>query len=123
MSPMQVWSNESQERYMLALDPRREPLFRALAERERCPYAVLGVAEAAEVPRLRVEDPLFGNCPVDLPMDETLARVAIDLSGRPYLELRGLNQRGKVGNFPAQLVEEIHRRLAAAGPGAAPTGQ
>jgi len=41
-----------------------------------------------------------------VPMDETLARVAIDLSGRPYLELRGLSQRGKVGNFPAQLVEE-----------------
>ena len=47
-----------------------------------------------------------------VPMDETLARVAIDLSGRPYPELRGLNQRGKVGNFPAQLVEEFLRALS-----------
>jgi imidazoleglycerol-phosphate dehydratase len=50
-----------------------------------------------------------------VPMDETLARVAIDLSGRPYLELRGLNQRGKVGNFPAQLVEEFLRALSVQG--------
>jgi imidazoleglycerol-phosphate dehydratase len=50
-----------------------------------------------------------------VPMDETLARVAIDLSGRPYLELRGLSQRGKVGNFPAQLVEEFLRALSVHG--------
>jgi len=45
-------------------------------------------------------------------MDETLARVVVDLSGRPYLELRGLNQRGRAGNFPAQLVEEFLRSFA-----------
>ena len=47
-----------------------------------------------------------------VPMDETLARVVVDLSGRPYLELRGLNQRGRAGNFPAQLVEEFLRSFA-----------
>lgn len=47
-----------------------------------------------------------------VPMDETLARVVVDLSGRPYLVLKGLNQRGKAGNFPAQLVEEFLRSLA-----------
>ncbi len=47
-----------------------------------------------------------------VPMDETLPRVAVDLSGRPYLELRGLNRRGRAGNFPAQLVEEFLRSLA-----------
>jgi len=47
-----------------------------------------------------------------VPMDETLARVAVDLSGRPYLELRGLNHKGRAGNFPAQLVEEFLRSLA-----------
>jgi imidazoleglycerol-phosphate dehydratase len=50
-----------------------------------------------------------------VPMDETLARVVVDLSGRPYLELRGLNQRGKAGNFPAQLVEEFLRSFAVQG--------
>ena len=50
-----------------------------------------------------------------VPMDETLARVVVDLSGRPYLELRGLNRRGRAGNFPAQLVEEFLRALSVQG--------
>ncbi len=50
-----------------------------------------------------------------VPMDETLARVVVDLSGRPYLELRGLNRRGRVGNFSAQLVEEFLRALSVQG--------
>ena len=48
-------------------------------------------------------------------MDETLARVVVDLSGRPYLELRGLNRRGRAGNFSAQLVEEFLRALSVQG--------
>ncbi|MCX6934797.1 MAG: imidazoleglycerol-phosphate dehydratase HisB [Verrucomicrobia bacterium] len=47
-----------------------------------------------------------------VPMDETLARVVVDLSGRPYLELWGLNRGGRAVNFPAQLVEEFLRSLA-----------
>jgi imidazoleglycerol-phosphate dehydratase len=50
-----------------------------------------------------------------VPMDETLARVVVDLSGRPYLELRGLSRRGRAGNFPAQLVEEFLRALSVQG--------
>ena len=50
-----------------------------------------------------------------VPMDETLARVVVDLSGRPYLELRGCNRRGRAGNFSAQLVEEFLRALSVQG--------
>jgi imidazoleglycerol-phosphate dehydratase len=50
-----------------------------------------------------------------VPMDETLARVVVDLSGRPYLELRGLNRRGRAGTFSAQLVEEFLRALSVQG--------
>ena len=50
-----------------------------------------------------------------VPMDETLARVVVDLSGRPYLELRGLNRRGRAGNFSAQWVEEFLRALSVQG--------
>jgi len=50
-----------------------------------------------------------------VPMDETLARVVVDLSGRPYMELRGLNRRGRAGNFSAQLVEEFLRALSVQG--------
>src|SRR5256714_2060052 len=42
MSPMQIWCNEAQERYVLAVDPERIAQFRALCERERCPHAVIG---------------------------------------------------------------------------------
>ena len=50
-----------------------------------------------------------------VPMDETLARVVVDLSGRPYLELRGLNRRGRAWNFSAQFVEEFLRALSVQG--------
>jgi phosphoribosylformylglycinamidine synthase len=66
MSPMQVWCNESQERYVLAIDGTRLTAFQALCDRERCPCAVLG--EATEEPRLVVGDGYFDNTPVDLPM-------------------------------------------------------
>ncbi len=64
MTPRQVWSNEAQERYVLAIEPVRLDVFRALCERERCPFAVVGVATDDQ--HLVVSDPLFGNKPVDL---------------------------------------------------------
>ena len=66
MSPLQVWCNESQERYVLAIDSKRLETFRAFCERERCPYAVVG--EVTQEPRLSVGDSLFDNAPVDIPM-------------------------------------------------------
>ena len=44
LAPKEAWCNESQERYVVALAPESLPLFAALCERERCPYAVVGVA-------------------------------------------------------------------------------
>ncbi|HET7586657.1 MAG TPA: phosphoribosylformylglycinamidine synthase [Gammaproteobacteria bacterium] len=67
LSPMELWCNESQERYVLAVMPERLAEFRALAERERCPFAVLGEATGDE--ELVVADPLFDNRPVDLSME------------------------------------------------------
>lgn len=66
LSPMQLWCNEAQERYVLAIRPEALPLFTAFCERERCLYAVIG--EATEQEQLVVSDRLFGNKPVDLPM-------------------------------------------------------
>jgi phosphoribosylformylglycinamidine synthase len=66
MSPMQIWCNEAQERYVLAVDAGRMDLFRGIAERERCPFAVLG--EATEEETFRLTDRHFGNSPIDLPM-------------------------------------------------------
>ncbi|HEC17135.1 MAG TPA: phosphoribosylformylglycinamidine synthase [Sedimenticola sp.] len=66
MSPMQIWCNESQERYVLAVDAARLEEFKALCERERCPYAVVG--EATEEEELLLGDAHFGNNPIDLPI-------------------------------------------------------
>ncbi|TXH92056.1 MAG: hypothetical protein E6Q72_09865, partial [Pseudomonas sp.] len=54
MSPAEIWSNESQERYVLAIAPGRIAEFQALCERERCPFAVVG--EAIAEPHLTVTD-------------------------------------------------------------------
>ncbi|MGX2040065.1 phosphoribosylformylglycinamidine synthase [Methylocaldum sp. MU1018] len=66
MSPMQIWCNESQERYVLALKPEALDRFRAFCERERCPYAVIG--HATEEERLVLGDNRFGTHPIDIPM-------------------------------------------------------
>ncbi len=66
MSPLEIWCNESQERYVLAVEPEHLATFTALCERERCPFAVVG--EATEEEHLSLSDSQFGNAPVDLPM-------------------------------------------------------
>ncbi|MEX0957933.1 MAG: phosphoribosylformylglycinamidine synthase [Burkholderiales bacterium] len=72
MTPMQIWCNEAQERYVLAVARDRIDAFRAICERERCPYAVLGEATADGV--LEVADPLFGNKPVDVDLSVILGK-------------------------------------------------
>jgi phosphoribosylformylglycinamidine synthase len=72
MSPLQVWSNEAQERYVLAVQPARLAAFEALCRRERCPFAVVGRATADG--RLVVEDPRFGNRPVDMDLEALLGK-------------------------------------------------
>ncbi len=72
MSPMQIWSNESQERYVLAIPEARIDEFDAICARERCPYAVVGIARMDG--RLVVEDTLFANDPVDMPLEVLLGK-------------------------------------------------
>lgn len=66
MSPMEIWCNESQERYVLAVSPEKLATFEALAQRERCPYSVVGTATEEE--RLVVTDRLLGETPIDIAM-------------------------------------------------------
>ncbi len=72
MSPLAIWCNESQERYVMAVPAARLATFAALCERERCPFAVVG--EATEEKRLVVEDPHFKNTPIDLPLEVLLGK-------------------------------------------------
>ncbi len=72
MSPRQIWCNESQERYVLAIAPERLEEFRAFCERERCPFAVVGVA--VEDDQIIVHDTEFENNPVDMPLSVLLGK-------------------------------------------------
>jgi phosphoribosylformylglycinamidine synthase len=72
MTPRELWCNEAQERYVLAIAPESLERFRALCERERCPFAVLGTATADG--RLEVRDPRFDNAPVDMDLGVLLGK-------------------------------------------------
>ncbi|PJG85392.1 phosphoribosylformylglycinamidine synthase [Conservatibacter flavescens] len=72
MSPLEIWCNESQERYVLAVAPEKLELFTALCERERAPFAVIG--EATEEKHLTLADSHFDNKPIDLPMNVLLGK-------------------------------------------------
>ncbi|NQD93201.1 phosphoribosylformylglycinamidine synthase [Pseudomonas sp. CrR25] len=72
MAPLEIWSNESQERYVLAVDAANFERFKAICERERCPFAVVG--EATEERHLTVADSHFGNNAVDMPLNVLLGK-------------------------------------------------
>ncbi|MGV6809919.1 MAG: phosphoribosylformylglycinamidine synthase [bacterium] len=72
MSPMAIWCNESQERYVLAIDQSKLAEFEQLCARERAIYAIVGHATCEQ--QLKVSDSLFQNQPVDLPMDVLLGK-------------------------------------------------
>ncbi|PIF90888.1 phosphoribosylformylglycinamidine synthase [Acidovorax sp. 62] len=76
MAPKEIWSNESQERYVLAIAPESLPLFQAFCERERCPFAVIGTA--TEERQLVLHDPAATaedqKLPVDMPMNVLLGK-------------------------------------------------
>ncbi len=72
MSPKEIWCNEAQERYVLAINIDKLKEFEALCKRERCPYAVVGHGTAE--PHLLLTDNTFDNKPIDIPMDVLLGK-------------------------------------------------
>ncbi len=72
MSPAEIWCNESQERYVLAIAPNSLKQFKTFAERERCPFAVLGVADNSG--NLTVADAKFSDTPVNMPLEVLLGK-------------------------------------------------
>ena len=72
MSPRELWSNEAQERYVMAIAQQDLPRFKAICERERCPYAVVGYA--TEERHLTVADSHFDNKPVDMDLSVLLGK-------------------------------------------------
>ena len=66
MTPREIWCNEAQERYVLAVPVKDVERFARICERERCPYAIVG--EAKEGDQLEVSDSMLGGSPVDIPL-------------------------------------------------------
>ena len=110
MSPMQIWCNESQERYVLAVDVANLARFEAICRRERCLYAVVGSASSDD--RLQLTDRLFAGSrgdPIDLPMSL--------LFGLPPKMQRDVTTACPVGGRPVEtgeisLEEAYHRVLS-----------
>lgn len=111
MSPLEIWCNESQERYVLAIAPENLARFEEICRRERCPYAVVGEATAEKT--LILNDREFETRPIDLPMSvlfgkpPKMHRTAVrqDAKEAP-LELRKLSL--------AQAVEQVLQHPAVA---------
>ncbi|KPK55764.1 MAG: phosphoribosylformylglycinamidine synthase [Thiotrichales bacterium SG8_50] len=83
MSPMEIWCNEAQERYVLAVRAGDMADFARICERERCPYAVIGEATAER--RLLLGDAHFDNVAIDMPLEVLL--------GKPPKMLRDVRRR------------------------------
>jgi phosphoribosylformylglycinamidine synthase len=88
MSPREIWCNEAQERYVLAIAPASLARWREICERERCPFAVLGMASADG--RLLVKDPQLGDTPVDVELQVIL--------GKPPKMLRDVRRLARGGD-------------------------
>ena len=90
MSPVEIWCNEAQERYVLAIKPEDVERFTSICERERCPYALVG--EAVKEKHITVADDHFDNKPVDLPMSILFGKppkmhrtaTKLDITGSPF---------------------------------------
>jgi phosphoribosylformylglycinamidine synthase len=106
MSPLEIWCNESQERYVLAIPTDRLSTFAALCTRERCPFAVVG--EATEEQRLVLEDPHFKNTPIDLPLEVLLGKPP-----RLHLSAKSLTRSLQPLTFDGISLTEAVRRVLA----------
>jgi len=104
MSPKEIWSNESQERYVLAIAPENIPLFHGFCERERCPYAVVGTA--TEERQLKVIDPEHDNYPVDMPMEVLLGKPP-----KMHREVKHVQAELPAADLTGMELEEVAQRV------------
>jgi len=104
MSPMQIWCNEAQERYVVAIKPEALELFESFCVREHCLYAVIGKATDAE--HLSLSDEFFGNKPVDLPMS-----VLFGKSPKLHRDVMHVKKEHKALDFSGLEMSEAVKRV------------
>ena len=104
MSPMEIWCNESQERYVLAVQPAHKLLLEEICRRERCPVAFIGVARADG--RLVLEDEHFGDHPIDMDI-----RVLLGKPPRMLRDVQHVEHKAGPVAFPGVTVEAAMERV------------
>jgi len=104
MSPMQIWCNEAQERYVVAIKPESLELFTAFCEREHCLFAVIG--EATEEEHLTLGDELLGDKPVDIPMS-----VLFGKSPKLHRNVEHVKPNTKALDFTGITLDEAVKRV------------
>jgi phosphoribosylformylglycinamidine synthase len=104
MAPHEIWCNESQERYVLAVAAEDFARFEEICKRERAQYAVIG--EATEERHLTVADSHFDNNPVDLPLEVLLGKAP-----KMHRDVESKQVEGEALNTDSIDVEEAAKRL------------
>ena len=100
MSPMEIWCNESQERYVLAIDEDDLERFSFICLRERCPYSVVG--EITNGNNLEVYDSHFDNYPISISLET--------LFGKPpktHLSFQSSSKNSSTLNLPEEITEDL----------------
>ncbi len=104
MAPHEIWCNESQERYVLAVKPENLATFEAICQRERALYAVIG--EATQELHLTLNDTLFDNQPINLPLDVLLGKTP-----KMHRDVQTKIAQGKALDLSAATLKEAAERL------------
>jgi phosphoribosylformylglycinamidine synthase len=104
MSPYELWCNESQERYVLAVSAEKFPIFEKICKRERACFAVVGTA--TEERKLVVNDKHFGNLPIDLPLDVLLGKPP-----RMHKDVKSLKAKGQELNLSGVTAKAAAERI------------
>ncbi len=106
MSPKEIWCNEAQERYVLAVAKVALQQFKEICERERCPYAVLGHSTAQR--QLKITDRRFNNVPVDMPLEMLLGdmpKMARNVTSVPRHSARFATDRLSIDAVVARILQ------------------
>ncbi len=104
MSPLEIWCNEAQERYVLAIAPDHLDWFETLCRRERCPYAVIG--RLNDTGELHVTDRVTGDSPVQMPLEILLGKVP-----QTVMQIKRSRIRPPGADFSGLDIEEACRRV------------
>ena len=104
MSPLEIWCNESQERYVMAIPADKMAVFTEICQRERAPFAVVGEATAER--HLTLSDQHFGNTPIDLPLSVLLGKAP-----KMHRDVSSKQTQGKALDFAGVTIAAATERL------------